>query len=118
MREIGAGFLNGARFAAPHPRGAPRLFSKIWSIPGVRRYHTGGSEMRAVFPIEALPAVARVIRAHRKPGIGAEVAKKIGSRTAFGGTSRGENAPSALTPASAPDGILVEESRRRNEAGV
>src|SRR3989442_7822378 len=88
MREIGAGFLNGARFAAPHPRGAPRLFSKIWSIRGDRRYQTGDSEMRAVFPIEALPAVARVIRAHRKPGIGAEVAKKIGSRTAFGGTSR------------------------------
>ncbi|OLC74584.1 MAG: hypothetical protein AUH78_10920 [Gemmatimonadetes bacterium 13_1_40CM_4_69_8] len=66
----------------------PRLFSKIWSIPGVRRYQTGDSEMRAVFPIEALPAVARVIRAHRKPGIGAEVAKKIGSITAFGGTSR------------------------------
>ena len=80
----------------------PRLFSKIWSIPGVRRYQTGDSEMRAVFPIEALPAVARVIRAHRKPGIGAEVAKKIGSRTAFGGTSRGENARSAPTPASAP----------------
>ena len=25
-----------------------RLFSKIWSLPGVRRYQTGDSEMRAV----------------------------------------------------------------------
>src|SRR5216110_1881788 len=47
-----------------------RLFSKIWSIAGVRRYQTGDSEMRAVFPVEALKQVARVIRAHRKPGIG------------------------------------------------
>src|SRR5436309_5871604 len=66
----------------------PRFFLKIWSIPGVRRYQTGDSEMRAVFPVEALEQVARVIRAHRKPGIGSEVAKKIGARTAFGGTSR------------------------------
>jgi len=29
-----------------------------------------------------------VIRAHRKPGIGSEVAKKIGARTAFERTSR------------------------------
>ncbi len=67
-----------------------RLFSKIWSIPGVRRYQTGDSEMRAVLPVEALEQVARVIRAHRKPGIGSEVAKKIGMRTAFGGTSQVE----------------------------
>src|SRR5438034_7723460 len=66
----------------------PRLFSKIWSIPGVRRHQTGDSEMRAVFPAEALEQVGRVIRAHRKPGIGSEVAKKIGARTAFGGTSQ------------------------------
>src|SRR5436309_16135940 len=44
----------------------PRLFSKIWSIPGVRRHQTGDSEMRAVFPLEALEQVATVIRARRK----------------------------------------------------
>ena len=44
----------------------PRLFSKIWSIPGVRRHQTGDSEMRAVFPLEALEQVAKVIRARRK----------------------------------------------------
>ena len=70
----------------------PRLFPKIWSIPGVRRHQTGDSEMRAVFPAEALEQVAGVIRVHRKPGIGSEVAKKIGSRTAFGGTSRPQEA--------------------------
>ena len=44
----------------------PRLFPKVWSIPGVRRHQTGDSEMRAVFPPEALEQVAAVIRARRK----------------------------------------------------
>ena len=56
----------------------PRLFSKIWSIPGVRRYQTGDSEMRAVLPVEALEQVARVIRAHRKPGIGQRSPRRSG----------------------------------------
>src|SRR2546425_9901453 len=30
----------------------PRLFPKVWSIPGVRRHQTGDSEMRAVFAPE------------------------------------------------------------------
>ena len=34
----------------------PRLFSKVWSIPGVRRHQTGDSEMRAVLPPAALGA--------------------------------------------------------------
>ena len=44
----------------------PRLFPKVWSIPGVRRHQTGDSEMRAVFPPEALQQVAAVIRSRRK----------------------------------------------------
>ena len=44
----------------------PRLFPKVWSIPGVRRHQTGDSEMRAVFLPEALQEVAGVIRARRK----------------------------------------------------
>jgi len=48
----------------------PRLFSKIWSIPGVRRHQTGDSEIRAVFPVEALEQVATVIRAKRWGGTG------------------------------------------------
>jgi hypothetical protein len=44
----------------------PRLFKNLWAIPGVRRHQTGDSEMRAVFPPEALKQVAAVIRARRK----------------------------------------------------
>jgi hypothetical protein len=44
----------------------PRLFAKLWAIPGIRRHQTGDQEMRAVFPPEALEQVARVIKANRK----------------------------------------------------
>ena len=44
----------------------PRLFSRIWEIPGVRRHQTGDREMRAIVPSEALGAVAAVIRARRR----------------------------------------------------
>ena len=48
----------------------PRLFAKIWAIPGVRRHQTGDGEMRAIFPPEALEQVAAVIRAKRWGGRG------------------------------------------------
>src|SRR2546426_314678 len=32
----------------------PRLFAKLWAIPGMKRHQTGDTEMRAVFPPEAL----------------------------------------------------------------
>ena len=44
----------------------PRLFAKLWAIPGVRRHQTGDDEMRALFVPEALKEVARVIRARQK----------------------------------------------------
>ena len=44
----------------------PRLFTRLWAIPGVRRWQTGDSEMRALFPPEAILTVARVIRARRR----------------------------------------------------
>lgn len=45
----------------------PRVFVKLWSIPGVRRHQTGDTEMRALFPLEALEQVASVIKArHRR----------------------------------------------------
>ncbi len=65
-----------------------RFFGKLWAIPGVKRHQTGDREMRAVFPPEALEQVASVIRAHKKPGITSEAARKIGLGTAFGGISR------------------------------
>jgi hypothetical protein len=44
----------------------PRVFPKLWAIPGVRRWQTGDREMRALFPVETLEQVAGVIRARRK----------------------------------------------------
>ena len=44
----------------------PRVFAKIWAIPGVRQHQTGDREMRALFPREALEQVAGVIRARRQ----------------------------------------------------
>ena len=41
----------------------PRMFAKLWAIPGVRRWQTGDDEMRALFPFTVLPAVAAVVRA-------------------------------------------------------
>ena len=40
----------------------PRVFGKLWAIPGVRRHQTGDTEMRAVFPPDALEQVALVIK--------------------------------------------------------
>jgi hypothetical protein len=70
----------------------PRLFSKIWSIPGVRQHQTGDTEMRAVFPVDTLEQVAAVVRARRRPGVTSAIAKNIGSRTAFEATSRSQEA--------------------------
>ena len=44
----------------------PRLFSRIWAVPGVRRHQTGDGEMRSIVPIETLDAVAAIIRARRR----------------------------------------------------
>src|SRR5215831_10344681 len=43
-----------------------RLFARIWAVPGVRRHQTGDGELRALVPIEALAAVAAIIRARRR----------------------------------------------------
>jgi hypothetical protein len=57
---------------------------------GVLRHQTGDHEMRALFPPEALEQVASVIRAYRKPGLSSRTAKRVGAKTAFGGTSRSQ----------------------------
>ncbi len=54
----------------------PRLFAKLWAIPGVRRHQTGDQEMRAVFPAEALDQVAGVIRARRQRCLAPETARR------------------------------------------
>jgi hypothetical protein len=67
---------NGGRELAAYTD-RPRLFAKLWAIPGVRRWQTGDTDMRAVFPAAVLPLVAKVIKArvrrHGGPGAPADV---------------------------------------------
>ena len=65
----------------------PRLFAKIWAIPGVRRHQTGDQEMRAIFPPEALEQVASVIRAKRWGGNGRGRAENLVADAGQTGTS-------------------------------
>jgi hypothetical protein len=67
----------------------PRLFARLWAIPGVRRHQTGDTEMRAVFPPEALEQVAGVIRARRRRTLSSEEARRRG----FKPTDRATSAP-------------------------
>jgi hypothetical protein len=50
----------GRRGDPPEPvySDRPRVFAKLWAIPGVRRWQVGDQEMRAVFPPETLEQVA------------------------------------------------------------
>jgi len=73
----------------------PRLFEKLWAIPGVKRHQTGDHEMRAVFPPEALEQVAGVIKARRKRALSPEAARKLGARTAYRVTSGAQKAARA-----------------------
>jgi hypothetical protein len=45
---------------------SPRLFARLLSVPGVKRHQTGDQEFRALFPVEALPRVASLIKAKRQ----------------------------------------------------
>jgi hypothetical protein len=65
----------------------PRLFAKLWAIPGVNRNQTGDHEMRATFPPEALEQVAAVIRAKRWGGSGRGRPKNLVTDTGQTGTS-------------------------------
>jgi hypothetical protein len=74
----------------------PRLFPKLWAIPGVRRHQTGDQEMRALFPPEALEQVAGVIRARRRRVLSPEAARRIGQQTAYSATSRRDDRVGAV----------------------
>jgi hypothetical protein len=65
----------------------PRVFAKLWAVPGVRRWQTGAFEMRALFPPERLVEVATEIGARRKRRLDPEDARNLGARTAYRGTS-------------------------------
>ena len=42
----------------------PRVFTRLWAVPGVRRWQVGDQEARSLIPVE-LPEVATLIR----PGV-------------------------------------------------
>ena len=65
----------------------PRLFEKLWAIPGVRRHQTGDFEMRAVFPPDALEQVALVIKARRRRSLSPAEARRRGFKPTHGATS-------------------------------
>ena len=65
----------------------PRLFEKLWAIPGVKRHQTGDTEMRAVFPSEVLEQVASVIKARRRRTLAPEEARRRGFKPAPRATS-------------------------------
>jgi hypothetical protein len=81
------------RFALAVYTVRPRIFGRLWSTPGVRRHQTGDTEMRAVFTPEALPQVARVIRARRRRALTPEQARTLGAGTAYRATSATRNGP-------------------------
>ena len=57
-------WYDGTTFAVYTDR--PRLFVRLWALPGVRRWQIGDQEMRALLPVEALEPVTGVIRARRR----------------------------------------------------
>ena len=65
----------------------PRLFEKLWAIPGVKRHQTGDTEMRAVFPPEALEQVTQVIKARRRRSLSPEEARRRGFKPTHRATS-------------------------------
>src|SRR5437762_8437726 len=67
----------------------PRLFAKLWSIPGARRHQTGDTEMRAVFAPDALEQVALVIKARRRRSLSPDEARRRGFKPTHRASSRG-----------------------------
>jgi hypothetical protein len=65
----------------------PRLFQKLWAIPGVTRHQTDDHEMRAVFHLEALEQVAMVIKARRKRTLTSEEARRRGFKPTLRATT-------------------------------
>ena len=65
----------------------PRVFARLWAVPEVRPWQVGDQEMRALFPVAALPAVAGLIRARTRRTLSAETARQKGAGTAYRATS-------------------------------
>jgi len=75
-----------------------RLFEKLWAIPGVKRHQTGDTEIRAVFPPEAIEEVAWVIKARRRRSLSPEEARRLGMKTAYRVTSQAREPSSSAGP--------------------
>jgi hypothetical protein len=65
----------------------PRVFARLWAVPGIRRWQVGDREARALVPVDALPHVAALIGARRRRQLSPEAARNLGARTAYRGTS-------------------------------
>ena len=65
----------------------PRVFARLWGLPGVRRWQVGDREVRGLVLLERLPAVAGLIQARRRRTISSEAARQRGARTAYRATS-------------------------------
>ena len=63
-----------------------RLHAPLLALLGVRRRQTGDDELRAYFPVEALEAVARAIRAYRRRSSAS--AARLAGHTAYRFTKR------------------------------
>ena len=75
-----------------------RLFEKLWAIPGVKRHQTGDTEIRAVFPPEAMEEVAWVIKARCRRSLSPAEARRLGMKTAYRVTSQAREPSSSAGP--------------------
>jgi hypothetical protein len=76
----------------------PRLFAKLRAIPSLRPHQTGDFELRALFPVPALAAVARVIRAKRWGGSGRGRPENLRRGPGHSGPSASPEGPSGPPP--------------------
>ena len=72
---------DGTRLAVYSDR--PRVFARLWALPGVRRWQVGDQEVRGLVPVERLEAVATLIQARRRRTLTPAAARQKGARTAY-----------------------------------
>ena len=59
-----------------------RLHARILAIPGVQRHQTGDEELRALFPPNSLPQVAKTTKARRKRTLSPAIREKLAAARA------------------------------------
>lgn len=102
----------------------PRVFQRLWTIPGVVRHQSGDAEMRAVFAVELLVKVASVIRAKRWADLAAVAPRILHQRpdnrplpaAQSRGTPRakGEQRVRPSEPGAGPHDAIRPDQRRRS----